>query len=169
MLSHRQHKHSYFDIPCCLTDTHYKLCHRVGLFFTENCRNLQIGGDLNLISDEMILQGLLTCPTVRAAAKSIGVSEECIYLRLRDDDFNERYTQAKLELLQDCVDTLQKNITVAIDVLRSVAEDDTAKEHTRVAASEAIIRNFCRLDEHTNILRRITNLENIMEEGKYER
>ena len=106
-----------------------------------------------MISDELILTGLLANPTIRAAANSLEVSEKTIYERLRDSEFRKRYADAKLELLQDSVDALQKDISIAIDTFRTVAQDDTAKESARISAAEGIIRNFCRLDEHANILR----------------
>lgn len=118
-----------------------------------------------MISDELILSALMASPTIKASAESIGVSEETIYSRLRDDDFNQRYNIKKMELLQDNLDTLQKKITIAIDTLAEIASDDTARDTARVNASEAIIRNFVRLDEHTNIIRRITLLEEEMLKG----
>ena len=119
-----------------------------------------------MISDELILTALVANPTIKAAAESIGVSEETVYSRLRDEAFNQRYSDCKLELLQECVDKLQKQIAVAVDTLVEVASDDTAKENCRVSAAEAIIRNFCRLDEHTNIIRRIAKLEEELMKGE---
>lgn len=112
-----------------------------------------------MIDDEKILASLISCPTVRSAAESCGISEEVIYSRLRDNSFCSRYDDLKLQLLQETIDTLQKQISLAVNVLVEVAEDDTNPSGSRVSASEAIFRNFVRLDEHSNVLRRLAALE----------
>lgn len=121
-----------------------------------------------MISDELILTGLLANPTIRAAANSLEVSEKTIYERLRDSDFSQRYSEMKLQALQDSVDALQKHIFTAVNTLAEVAEDNTAREAARVAAAKGIIENFVRLDEYVNLVDRVSVLEKVLKENEYD-
>lgn len=121
-----------------------------------------------MISDEMIISGLLANPTIAKAAETLDISEETIYSRLRDSDFCKRYNDCKLQMLNDSVDALRNKLALAINTLAEIASDDTARESARVSAATQIISNFIRLDEHTNIVLMIKELAEEMEGLKNE-
>lgn len=121
-----------------------------------------------MINDEKIIAGLLANPTITKTAEVLGISEETIYSRLRDADFSKKYDECMVEMLGDSVKSLQKKIQLAVDTFAEIASDNTCKDSARVSASDSIIKNFVRLDEHFYILRKLEQIETELNEYKKE-
>ena len=111
------------------------------------------------IDDEKILAALIACGSVRAAAKSASVSEGTIRNRLSDPDFRERYETAKTAILQESCDALTARLTLAVDSLSDVIEDDNSPVTAKISASDSILRHGLKYLEAANILRRLDALE----------
>lgn len=109
--------------------------------------------------DELIISALLANPTVKAAAKVVGISERQIYRKLEQPAFKSMYNSAKKAVLAENTATLQHYIAGAIEELNKIAHDENATPQVRANASEAIIRNSLRMTEQAEILTKLDELE----------
>lgn len=73
--------------------------------------------------DERILAALISSPTIRAASELCGVSETQIYARLRNPEFEERYRNARKELLEGATRALQGSLSNAVAVMDEICHD----------------------------------------------
>lgn len=117
------------------------------------------------INDQQILAALIACGSIRAAAKSAGVAESTIRNRLNDPDFREMYDKAKGEILTEACDALSARLTLAVDSLCDVLEDNKSPVTAKITAADGILRHGLRYIEAANILRRLDALEAIQEEN----
>ena len=84
------------------------------------------------ISNEKIMAALIACGSVRAAAKTVGVSETTIRARLNDPDFRKEYETAKGAVLTEACDSLAARLTHAVDVLVEVLDNTENAATVRV-------------------------------------
>lgn len=113
------------------------------------------------INNEKILAALVTCGSVRKAAKTAGVSETTIRDRLNDPAFHKRYEKAKTAVLTEACDTISSRLTAAVDCLSDVMEDEQNSATVRVSAADSILRHGLRYIETANILTRLDVLEQL--------
>lgn len=112
------------------------------------------------MNDEKIIAGLLSNPTVAEAAKSLGLTPQTIYNRLRDDDFRVRYAEARQQVLTEDCYKLQSYLSAVIDQIYGVAIDETGTAtQIRLNACDMLLRHCYRLTEITDILSRLEKLE----------
>ena len=111
------------------------------------------------ISNEKIMSALIATGSVRAAAKAACVSETTVRTRLNDPDFRAEYEKAKAEILTEACDALGARLTLAVDVLCDVLENDATPAAVKVSAASDILRHGLRYIEAANILRRLDALE----------
>ena len=122
------------------------------------------GGDTLKINDEKVLAALISCGSVRKAAERSGVSVYTITKRLNTDDFRAKYEALKNNILTEACDSLTARLTLAIDTLCSVAEDETQNASIRVSASDSILRHGLRYVELAQIKTRLDRIEKQLEE-----
>ncbi len=113
--------------------------------------------------DETILTALLTHTTVKAAAKSIGISESSVYSRLKDAEFKARYDALRREMLSQVTAGLQGKLAAAVDTIESVMSNPAVSPQTRLNAASEMIRDCMKLTEQNDILTRLDALEKAQE------
>lgn len=118
-------------------------------------------------NDEIILSALLVCGSVRAAAKIAECSETTIRTRLNDDDFRQRYEQAKGAILTEACDAISARLTLAVDTLCEVLEDTKNAATVRVSAADSLLRHGLRYVEVANILARLDAIEKAQKDNIY--
>ena len=118
-------------------------------------------------NDEIILSALIAAGSIRAAAKIADVSETTIRTRLNDDDFQQRYEQAKGAILTEACDALSARLTLAVDTLCEVLEDTKNAATVRVSAASEILRQGLRYIEVANILTRLEAIEKAQKDNNY--
>lgn len=118
------------------------------------------------IDDERILAALIAAGSVRRAAQIADVSESTVRNRMADPDFRERYETAKAAILQESCDALTARLTLAVDSLSDVIEDDKSPVTAKISASDSILRHGLKYLEAANILRRLDALEAAAQEGE---
>ena len=118
-------------------------------------------------NDEIILSALIAAGSIRAAAKIADVSETTIRTRLNDDDFRQRYEQAKGAILTEACDALSARLTLAVDTLCEVLEDTKNAATVRVSAASEILRQGLRYIEVANILTRLEAIEKAQNDNNY--
>ncbi len=117
---------------------------------------------------ERVLTALLHHGAVRAAAKEAGVSEATVFRYLQDPEFQSRYRDARRQLVETAIAQLQSDCTIAVRVLREVAEDKQAPASSRVAAAKTIIEQSIGAIELMDLQERVEHLEKMLPvtEGK---
>ena len=78
---------------------------------------------------------------------------------MNDPDFREMYDKAKGEVLTEACDALTARLTLAVDSLSDVLEDDKSPVTAKISASDSILRHGLKYLEAANILRRLDALE----------
>ena len=107
----------------------------------------------------MLIAALLSCGSIRQAAKNLNCSESTIRNKLRDAEFVERYTQAKQNILSEACDAISARLTLAIDTLSDIINDDKNAATVKVAAADTLLRHGLRYIEASNIITRLEKLE----------
>lgn len=116
---------------------------------------------------EKMLAALLSHPTIKAAARSAGVSESSIYRALRDEQFAEAYRAGRREVTQHTIMRLQARSSEAAEILFRIAKDKTAPASARVSAARAIIEQAIDGAKTTELIERVDALQKAIEgQGK---
>ena len=115
---------------------------------------------------EQVIAALLQYPTIPEAAKATGVSERTIYTWLRDDDFRDQYRLAKAEIVYQALGNLQKITGEAVEVLRDIMNDGSARSSSRISAAKTILETALKVLELEDLETRIEALEAELERKK---
>lgn len=110
--------------------------------------------------DERILSALLSCNTIKEAATLTSVSEQAIYARLKNESFLKRYNEAKANIIKQSTTYLQGRLSNAIKVIDTIINDTSVNPQSRLYGAKSIIELSLKLTEQSDILERITALEN---------
>ena len=109
--------------------------------------------------DEAILAALVTCGSIRQAAKRAYCSESTVRNKLKDAEFLERYKATKQCFLAEACYAISARLTLAIDTLSDIVEDEKTPTTIKVSAADALLRHGLRYIEANNILVRLEKLE----------
>ena len=93
-------------------------------------------------TDEQILSAVLTHPTNEAAAKSLKMSTSQLYSRMSAKSYQTLQKDVLASSLEHISGALRKNLTSAMNVIVSIAEDDKAPASVRLAAANSILKNY---------------------------
>ncbi len=116
---------------------------------------------------ERALVALLDCGEIKEAAKTAGVNEATLWRWLQLSDFQSRYRAARRQLVETAIAQLQSDCTIAVRVLREVAEDKEAPASSRVAAAKTILEQSIGAIELMDLQERVERLEQTIEvQGK---
>jgi hypothetical protein len=118
-------------------------------------------GKLTPIQERAIV-ALLSHANTRTAAKAVGVDEATLWRWLQDKDFHAAYMTARRETVQHALARLQQVSTEAVNTLREVMRDKTAKGSERVTAAKAIIEYSIKAVEIEDLAHRVDELESVM-------
>ena len=108
---------------------------------------------------ELLLSALLTNPTVKEAAASVGVPEATCYRWLHDPAFSGEYKQRKRQTVTEASDYLRSRISAATQIIDGIMADAAIAPQVRLNAAKAIIDVGYKVIEQGEILERITALE----------
>ena len=118
------------------------------------------GGDyMKNSKHELLLSALLTNPTVKEAAASVGIPETTAYNWLRRDDFADAYKQRKRQAVAEASDYLQSRISAATRIIDEIMKDAETSPQVRLNAAKAIIDTGYKVIEQAEIIARIEALE----------
>ncbi len=117
---------------------------------------------------ERALVALLDCGEIKRAAKVAGVGEVTLWRWLQLPAFQSRYRAARRQLVETAIAQLQSDCTIAVRVLREVAEDREAPASSRVAAAKTILEQSIGAIELMDLQERVEHLEKMLPvtEGK---
>lgn len=117
------------------------------------------------ISDDKLLELLLTHGSVRSASAACGLSQNAIYRRLQDEAFRARYDSMQGILLQTAAASMSDMLQDAVKVLKDVASNVEVSAQVRVNAADCILRHCLRYAEVSDVLARIERLERAAEQN----
>ncbi len=117
---------------------------------------------------ERALVALLDCGETKRAAEVAGVGEVTLWRWLQLPAFQSRYRRARRQLVETAIAQLQSDCTIAVRVLREVAEDKQAPASSRVAAAKTILEQSIGAIELMDLQERVEMLEKMLPvtEGK---
>ena len=118
-------------------------------------------GKLTPIQERAVVS-LLSHATMRTAAKAVGVDEATLWRWLQDKDFHAAYMTARRETVKHAIARLQQISSEAVNILREVMKDKTAKGSERVSAAKAIIEYSMKAVEIEDLAQRVEELESVM-------
>lgn len=118
------------------------------------------------IDDERILSALIACGSVRAAAKSVNISEGTVRNRLADPAFRVKYDKMRGDLLQEATAGLTAKLESATATMAEIMENGQNPASVRVSAADAVLRHSLRFVEAADILRRLDALEAAAQEAE---
>ena len=105
-------------------------------------------------------------PTRQAAADAAGIDVKTLRGYLGEEEFAQEYKKAFAALVEDATRAAQQALMPAIETLRDICEDEDELPTNRIAAARVILGNSLKLTETTDILARLTALENMGTEEK---
>ena len=111
------------------------------------------------VSDEKLLEMLLVHGGVRGAAAVLGISQNAVYKRLKDDSFRQQYDVMQGALLSTAAASMVNALDKAVSALLAVLNDTEASAGLKVSAANALLNHCCRYVETSNVLRRLEALE----------
>lgn len=112
--------------------------------------------------DEKLIAALLISPTIKEAAAASGVSESTVYKKLNDEDFSEKYAAARMSLLEQITAYLQGITGEAVNKIREIMEDPETPKQTALNAADCLLRNTYKMTEQTDVVNRISRLEELV-------
>lgn len=110
-------------------------------------------------SDEAIIAALVSCGSVKAAARECGVSALTIYRRMKDNDFRQKLDAVRDDALHEASARLSGSLADAVKVLTDIMNDEQTAPQTRANAAQMVLSYGLRYAETAEILRRLEQVE----------
>ena len=120
------------------------------------------------VTDSALISALLTCPTIKLASESVGLSEQAVYSRLRKPDFREKLQNARNDQFQVISSKLEDANFRALDTLINILDDKEVSAGVKVRASQTLLDLSLKNREQADIISRIQSLEEMLGEQKEE-
>lgn len=99
------------------------------------------------MSDEAIIAALMSAPTFRAAAESLGTTERNIYERMHRAQFKQLYRTAKDEILRTAAQRLNSEMCAAIDTISEIMKEEIHGAKVRLKAAQMLLDYSARFAE----------------------
>lgn len=118
------------------------------------------------ISDEKMILALTTCKDIATASNELGITRQAIYNRLQQPAFRQRLQNERQSKFQIANSKLTDKMSAAIETLSSVMNDTEVPPGTRIKSAQILLDICLRTSEQTDIIERITVLEELLAESK---
>jgi len=137
--------------------------------FVTFCNLMQPSSEKLTPKQERALVALLDCGEIKEASRVADVSDVTLWRWLQLPAFQTRYRAARRQLVETAIAQLQSDCTIAVRVLREVAEDKEAPASSRVAAARAIIEQSVSAIQLTDLQERLEQIEKLLDEQETKR
>lgn len=111
------------------------------------------------ISDERMIFAILSNKDILTASKTLGISVQSIYNRLRKPEFRQRLQQERQSKFEVASSKLTDSMGKAISVLVEILEDANVSAGVRIRASQILLDITLKVTEQANIIQRLDSLE----------
>ena len=119
--------------------------------------NRTVGGQR--ISDEKMILAILSNKDLLTASKTLGISVQSIYNRLRKPEFRQRLQQERQNKFEVANSKLTDSMGKAISTLVEILEDASISAGVRIRASQILLDITLKVTEQTDIIQRLDSLE----------
>lgn len=109
------------------------------------------------------LAGLLSEPSIEAAAKRAKVTRQTLYEWLKEPDFKAAYEQLQQETFADGLNTLKASLQVGVETLREEVKNKDATPANRIAAATKLIELSLKAREQFELQERLEQLEQLFQ------
>ena len=116
------------------------------------------------ITDERLIELLLTHGSVKSTAAAIGMSTRAIYARLSDPSVRQMYAEARGQLLESATATLCDALGDAVDFLHHTVCDPDAPIALKIQCADSLLRHAVRYVEVADVTNRLSALEQKLDE-----
>ena len=114
------------------------------------------------VTDSALISALLTCPTIKLASESVGLSEQAVDSRLRKPDFRTKLQNARDNQFQVISSKLEDANFLALDTLVKILDDREVSAGIKVRAAQTLLDLSLKNREQIDVISRIENLEEMM-------
>ena len=114
---------------------------------------------------EKALSALLTSETKAEAAQKAGISDRTLRTYLSDPAFKAEYQRRKKKLLSDATQQIQKSMNIAVSTLRTIIQRKDSKDSDRISAAKLILEFGLKYTEISDLLSRLEDLENTVNQN----
>ncbi len=114
------------------------------------------------VTDNQLISALLSCPTIKLASESVGLSEQAVYSRLRKVDFRTKLQNARNDQFQVISSKLEDANFRALDTLINILDDKEVGAGIKGRAAQTLLDLSLKNREQADILTRIQNLEEML-------
>lgn len=111
------------------------------------------------ISDEKMILAILSNKDLLTASKTLGISVQSIYNRLRKPEFRQRLQQERQGKFEVANSKLTDSMGKAISTLVEILEDASISAGVRIRASQILLDITLKVTEQTDIIQRLDSLE----------
>ena len=111
------------------------------------------------ISDERMIFAILSNKDILTASKTLGISVQSIYNRLRKPEFRQRLQQERQGKFEVANSKLTDSMGKAISVLVEILEDANVSAGVRIRASQILLDITLKVTEQADIIQRLDSLE----------
>ncbi len=114
------------------------------------------------VTDNQLISALLSCPTIKSASESVGLSEQAVYSRLRKPAFRAQLQNARDNQFQVISSKLEDANFKALDTLINILDDSEVSAGIKVKASQTLLDLSLKNREQIDVISRIENLEEML-------
>jgi transposase-like protein len=127
-----------------------------------NATLLGDAGDKLTPIQERAIVALLSNPTIKRAAKAVGIDDATLWRWLQDKDFHDAYRAARRESVSQAMARLQQASSEAVNTLREIVKDKKQPAPSRVSAAKAILEFSIKAVEIEDMAERLAQVEAIL-------
>lgn len=111
------------------------------------------------ISDERMIFAILSNKDILTASKTLGISVQSIYNRLRKPEFRQRLQQERQGKFEVANSKLTDSMGKAISTLVEILEDANVSAGVRIRAAQIVLDITLKVTEQADIIQRLDSLE----------
>lgn len=111
------------------------------------------------VSDEKMILAILSNKDLLTASKTLGISVQSIYNRLRKPEFRQKLRKEREDKFEVANSKLTDSMGKAISTLVEILEDASISAGVRIRASQILLDITLKVTEQTDIIQRLDSLE----------
>jgi protein-disulfide isomerase-like protein with CxxC motif len=122
-------------------------------------------GEKQSRKQDLAILALMTEKTLKNAAEKAGIGESTLWKWMQQDEFKERYQEAKRQTVTHVTARLRQSMTIAVDTLIEISQNKKAQAMARVVAAKTLLENGFKAVEVEDLQNRVEQLEEAMKEN----
>lgn len=111
------------------------------------------------LNTEMMIQAIVSEPTITAAAAKCGVSQQSIYKYMKDPEFKAELNKKQQEILKESNRKMMQATSLAADKLISVLKDPDASNSDIIRTGELVFKVSQNAMDSELIVQKLEELE----------